>query len=389
MLGRNLNYKLLVILPVLTLLGCQSTDYSVVDTKTLLNDEIFPGYKKVTIESPEDIFELDRNARAFVDSTQLKTQTENKNLKNLVRQIFDHSEHGLRYKSDANSVAIETFANQAANCLSLTIMTYAMAKHAGYDATFYEVEIPEYWTRRDGVNLLNGHINLRISLHNNSKKNQISEDYIDVDFDPQAIRDDFNRNAVSKNKVIAMFYNNKGADALLAGNDLLAYAYFKEAATFYDGFGSTWVNLGVLYRRLEQFDLAQASYENAIAIDDDNFTAWENLSLLYRLQGKDEDAENIRRKVIAKREANPFYHYILGEEALDIGKPDEAVAHFNRARRLDRTRHEILFGLGKAHLELGDIARAKKFMELAAKHAVDAQDEYRYLNKVSMLQSSL
>lgn len=389
MLGRNFNYKLLVILPVFTLMGCQSTNYSVIDTKTLLNDEVFSGYKKVTIEGPDEIFELDRDARAFVDSTQLKTQTENKNLKNLVRQIFDHSEHGLRYKSDANSVAVETFANQAANCLSLTIMTYAMAKHAGYDATFYEVDIPEYWTRRDGVNLLNGHINLRISLRNNSKKNQMSEDYIDVDFDPQAIRDDFHRHAVSKNKVIAMFYNNKGADALLAGNDLLAYAYFKEAATFYDGFGSTWVNLGVLYRRMGQFDLAQSSYENAIALDDDNFTAWENLALLFRLQGKNEDAEDIRRKVIAKRETNPFYHYILGEEALDIGKPDEAVAHFNRARRLDRTRHEILFGLGKAHLELGDIARAKKFMELAAKHAVDAQDEYRYLNKVSMLQSSL
>lgn len=389
MLGRNFNYKLLVILPVLTLMGCQSTNYSVIDTKTLLNDEVFSGYKKVTIERPDEIFELDRDARAFVDSTQLKTQTENKNLKNLVRQIFDHSEHGLRYRSDANSVAVETFENQAANCLSLTIMTYAMAKHAGYDATFYEVDIPEYWTRRDGVNLLNGHINLRISLRNNSKKNQMSEDYIDVDFDPQAIRDDFHRQAVSKNKVIAMFYNNKGADALLAGNDLLAYAYFKEAATFYDGFGSTWVNLGVLYRRMGQFDLAQSSYENAIALDDDNFTAWENLALLFRLQGKDKDAESIRRKVIAKREANPFYHYILGEEALDIGKPDEAVAHFNRARRLDRTRHEILFGLGKAHLELGDIARAKKFMELAAKHAVDAQDEYRYLNKVSMLQSSL
>ncbi|MBU3024005.1 tetratricopeptide repeat protein [Aestuariibacter sp. A3R04] len=389
MLGRNLNYKLLIILPVLTLFGCQSTDYTVSETEKLLSDKTFPDYKLVTIEQPDEIFELDRAARAFVDSTQLKTKTENENLKNLVRQIFDHSEHGLRYKSDANSVASETFANQAANCLSLTIMTYAMAKHAGFDATFYEVEIPEYWTRREGVNLLNGHINLRISLQNNSKKNQMSDDYIDVDFDPQAIRDDFHRYAVGKNEVIAMFYNNKGADALLAGNDTLAYAYFKEAASFYDKFGSTWVNLGVLYRRMGQFELAQASYENAIALDEDNYTAWENLSLLFRLQGKEEAAEDIRRKVIARREANPFYHFILGEEALDYGKPDEAIVHFNRARRLDRNRHEILFGLGKAHLELGDIAKAKKFIELAAKHAIDTQDEYRYLSKVSTLQSAL
>merc|ERR1712000_123486 len=108
-----------------------------------------------------------------------------------------------------------------------------MADYAGFNAVFYEVDIPEYWTRRSGVNLLNGHINLRVSVADTLRKNQISSHFIDVDFDPQTIRTHFPRNAISKEKITAMFYNNKGADALLNNDDIKAYAYLRAAALLY------------------------------------------------------------------------------------------------------------------------------------------------------------
>ncbi|MEG3766044.1 tetratricopeptide repeat protein [Alteromonas sp. 14N.309.X.WAT.G.H12] len=318
----------------------------------------------------------------------MTTKSESENLKNLVRQIFHHSELGLQYKTDANSIASETFANQAANCLSLTIMTYAMARYAGYDATFYEVEIPEFWTRRQGMNLLNGHINLRVSLPSNIQHRQFTDDHVDVDFDPGVIRSDFPRNAISQNEVLAMFYNNKGADALLAKQNTQAYAYFKKAASLFDGFGSTWVNLGVVYRRMGAYDAAKASYEKALRLNDNNLTAWENLAVLYKIQGDKGMAGRISKRIEAKRDANPFYHYILGEEALDYGEPEMALKYFQRARQLDRTQPEILYGIGKAHYELGDIDKALAYLKLAAKHAPNERDQDRYLSKLSSLQSA-
>ena len=52
----------------------------------------------------------------------------------------------------------------------------------------------------------------------------------------------------SENKVIAMFYNNKGADAIVANSYTRAYSYFRAAATIAPELAQSWVNLGVLYR---------------------------------------------------------------------------------------------------------------------------------------------
>lgn len=368
--------------------GCASLPESFTASELPLNDDVFTQYHEYTPESADEIFKLDAAAREFVDNSQSPLSGDGDNLKNLIRQIFDGGELGIRYITNANTIASETFANRAANCLSLTIMAKAMADYAGFNAVFYEVDIPEYWTRRSGVNLLNGHINLRVSVADTLRKNQISSHFIDVDFDPQTIRSHFPRNAISKEKVTAMFYNNKGADALLNNDDIKAYAYLRAAALLYPEFGSTWVNLGVLYRRHGLLDSARESYELALKLDSENLTAWENLALLHELEGRTAQARDIARSVRNKRESNPFYHFILGEEALDFGDPEQALIHYNRARRLDNSRHEIFFGMGKAHYELGNIDRAADFMKLAAKHAQNRQDEYRYMSKLSDLQSA-
>lgn len=372
---------------LLLLSGCASTTTSQKDApESILQDQLFPSYTLFAVETEDQIFSLDEEARAFVDSAIKPHKIHETNIRSLIRQIFDHSEMGLLYRGDANSVANETFHNQSANCLSLSIMTYAMAKYAGFDAQFYEVDIPEYWTRRSGYSLLNGHINLRITTPEDVLTTSLKTDFVDVDFDPQDVRKYFPRYTVSKKVAMAMFYNNKGADALMANSYSKAYAYFREAATLAPDFPEVWVNLGVLYRMNDAEDAAEKSYRKAIALGDDNLTAWENLAVLYRRQGRDAQADEITARLERERQDNPFYHFILGEQALEEAHYQEALAHYRDAYRLDRNRHEVLFGLGKAYYELGDITNAKKYLAMAARHAPSRQDEMNYRGKLSILQ---
>ena len=292
------------------------------------------------------------------------------------------------YQGSANSIASETFDNRAANCLSLSVMTYAMAKAAGLMPQFYQVKIPEYWTRRDGYNLLNGHINLRIQPVPNSQQINLITPYIDVDFDPQTVRSRFERVPISKSRVVAMFYNNKGADALIANSYSRAYAYFRAAADADPTLGQVWVNLGVLYRKQEAYLAAERSYQQALGLNHENLTAWENLAILYNLTDRTEEAAAIQARITMKRQANPFYHFILGEEALDNESPKAALVHYRAAMRLDRTQHEVMFGMGRAYYELGDINKAEYFLGRAESLASSVQDKQRYRRKVSALQTS-
>ena len=382
-----MNARLAVpLLLCIVLAACQSTDNQHVKAApTLLNDSLFPSYTLFPVESSDEIFYLDEDAQFFAEQAVYEKSALQKNVKGLVKAIFDHSDQGMLYRNGANTTANTTFNNRAANCLSLSIMTYALAKHVGLQAKFYEVEIPEYWTRREGYSLLNGHINLRVQLPEDPNVVSIGGSFADVDFDPQTLRSYFPRIAVSEEKVIAMFYNNNGADALVANSYTKAYSYFRAAATIAPELAQSWVNLGVLYRMADAYEQAEAAYKHALSLNSENLTAWENLSILYRYQDRFEEAKTINQMVDTKRQSNPFYHYILGEQAFDNEEYEAAISYYLKGLKLDNTRHEILFGLAKTYFESGDITNAEQYLSRAIKHANNRQDKSRYQSKLSAL----
>lgn len=383
-----MNTRILIVVLCTLLVACQSTERKVTSASpTLLDDSLFPSYGLFPVETPEEIFYLDEEAQQFAERAVYESSASEKNVKRLVKSIFGRSEHGVLYRNSANTTANTTFNNRAANCLSLSIMAYALAEHAGLKATFYEVDIPEYWTRRDGFSLLNGHINLRVSVPNEPLLVSIGSSYADIDFDPQMIQSDFPRNAVPKERVLSMFYNNKGADALVANSYSRAYSYFRAAATLSPSLQQSWVNLGVLYRMVGAYEQAELAYKHALTINDSHLTAWENLAILYIHQERDEEAKAITEMVEARRRSNPYYHFILGEQDYDEGKYARAIEHYQRALRIDDSRHEILFSLARTYHQLGDINNAQRYLEKAVRHSPNEQDRSRYMSKIAALAS--
>lgn len=383
-----MKYGLLTVMITMFLMGCASTPPVVKSPYPALHDSLFPSYQSFPVETEEEVFSLGEEAKQFVSRAIAGPSFEQKSVKGLVTSIFDHSEMGLLYRNNANSVANETFYNRSANCLSLSIMTYAMAKYAGFDATFYEVDIPEYWTRRDGFSVLNGHINLTIEMPDKISVAYIGPSSADVDFDPQMIRSHFPRVPVSKRTILAMFYNNKGADALIDNAYTRAYSYFRAAAVLSPELQQTWVNLGILYRMVDAYEEAEQSYRYALNLDDGNLTAWENLSILYKHKGETDKAKDIMEMVALRRKNNPFYHFILGEQAFEEGRFDDALTYYQRALKLDDRRHEVLFGLAKLYYEQGDITNAQRYMKRAVQLAPNGQDAERYASKLSIIASN-
>lgn len=378
----------LALLFVTLLVACKSTELHVSeDAQPLLKDSAFPGYQLFAVETEEQVFSLTPEAKEFVQRVIWPHEHPQDQIKALVRSVFDRSDLNLLYSNDANTTASETFEAKAANCLSMSIMTFALAEYAGFDARFQDIQIPEYWTRRDGFSLLNGHVNVLVRpRHDNQVIRLLSADMV-IDFDPQERRKHFEVVEVDKTQALAMFYNNKGADALIAESYSKAYAYFRAAALVAPDFDGTWVNMGILYRRTGNIELAKASYERAIEADSENLTAWENLAFLHSVTGQPELAQSIFERVERKRQDNPFYHFILGEQTFDMGEYTKALDHYKRAYRLDSEKHEILFGMSKVYYELGDINRAERFLSMAQRRAPNPQDAQRYQGKLSKLQS--
>lgn len=368
--------------------ACQSIPDVTFLKSDLLFDQGFDGFADIPIETEKDIFELDQGAKAFARSAVKGVFKPEEKIETLVQHIFSRSDLNLLYRADANTVANQTFQNRAANCLSMSIMTFALAQELGFEVRFQDIKVPEYWTIREGQSLLNRHINLQILPR---QKNRIHFHFkkkgYEVDFDAQATRQHFPKTLLKRKQVVAMFHNNNGADALLKNDYVKAYAYFRSAILQSPDLSSAFANLGYLYRLNGHYAFSENAYLQAIKTDKNNLSAWRNLSHLYRYMGQHQKAKDIVSRVARKRASNPFFHINKGDQAFEKQQWEVALQHYKRALKLDRSYHEVFFGLAKTYFALGDFQRSQHFLQLAKKKSRTAQEQTIYQGKLKLLAS--
>lgn len=379
-----------IITSLILLSACQSKnrlpDYYANSSQanTFLDDK-FKGYSSTIIETEAEIFALSKEMKIMANNIALERDTRKKANK-LLQHFFSPENINLAYKSGANVIAAQAFQNREANCLSLTIMAYAIAKEAKLDVAFQSVDVPEYWVRNGEVNMLTGHVNLKvlkpISAH---KMVFLEKTEIEIDFDPFVNKKAFPKHRIFKNTVLAMFYNNKGANAMVNGDYLSAYAYLRAAINADPLFSSAWGNLAILYRFKGYEENAIATYRHAISLNHNNLTAMANLSMLLHVNGGYEEAKRLDAHIMRKRANNPYYYALLGDEKLYQGAYSAAINHYRKAIKLNKNIHEFYFGLAKVYYLLDEMDKAENYLKKAMAKTRVAQLDKQYLAKLNIL----
>ncbi|CAM3952216.1 tetratricopeptide repeat protein [Pseudoalteromonas byunsanensis] len=379
---------LAAILSALTLTGCNSTHNSVpIDQSIALNS----AFKPIAVESEHDVFHLDSKITSqltlfFKSGTPQLTQT-----KALMQFLVDNGESSLAYQSDANLTASQAYYNLNANCLSLSILAYSLAEHLGFNAQFQRVHIPEYWDQSQGYSLLTGHVNLLVSETNRNADNShilyTRPKSIVIDFDPNSRRQAFSTSNISKQRILAMFYSNKGAMALVNGKNDKAYSYLSAAVKADPEYSGAWGNLGILYRVAGFHRQAEQAYEQALALNPENNNVLGNLALLYKITERTEEGERILARLEDKRKSNPYYLIVKGNEAINAQQYSEALSFFRRAKKLDHNLHDSYFGMAKVYYLRDDLERAKYYLSKAYELSEFDHDRNRYQGKLQWLQA--
>lgn len=376
-----------------SLTGCKSTSgyqqTSSIKATSLYLDNKFEGFESVHIESEKEIFALDDDMKTLVIKTLMSERDNRKKAKKLLKHFFNSDQVNLAYSAGANVIASQAYKNKEANCLSLTIMAYALAKAADLDVVFQSVKVPEYWVRNGRINMLTGHVNLRVlDKASPSKIILLNRGIAEIDFDPYVIKKPFPKKIINKNTVIAMFYNNKGANAMVDGDYTTAYAYLKSATEADPRFSSAWGNLGILYRFKSYQQQAIDTYQYAISINHKNLTAMSNLSMLLHTNGQFEQAKQLDAFIMRQRASNPYYYALLGDEKYYIGAYNEAILHYRKAIKLNKNIHEFYFGLAKVYYRLNDFEKAQNYIKKAmAKNRIPVLDK-QYIAKLDILKQT-
>jgi len=371
---------------VIQMSGCGSTGKAPPDklSANIYKDELFPS--KHTVETEQEIFYVSKPMRSYIRQRLSDKLNATSQSKRLLQDLFDPNQLNIRYAHNANLTAAEVFEQGVANCLSLTLLSYVLVEQTDMDAVFVDVSLQENWTVENGISLANGHVNLKVFRSVNNNEFNFINRVVTIDFLPMLNVPVLSQRALSKQEIMALFYNNKGANALINGERDIAYAYFKQATMHGPALAETWGNLASLYRQSGELELAELLFKHGIELDPSNLTIKENLARLYELTDRSGAASTLNNEVKRKRKNNPYFYAMQAALDYNDGNYRKSVRKYKKAIKMHDKEHQFLFGLAKSYLKLNEYDRANYFLKKAHNMANSEQDKELYRSKMSALQ---
>jgi Flp pilus assembly protein TadD len=305
-------------------------------------------------------FEVDDAMRGFVAAETMRTSQQRVKLFSLLDAMKEIDLFALDYETTTTYTPPVTFREKQGNCLSATMLFVLLAREAGLEATYQLVNVPPTWSDEPDVVVVSSHVNALVETRDDRR-------FI-VDFNEAGYDERFEAREIDDDYILALFYNNLGAEALIRKDHELSFRYFKAALEADPGIAALWSNLGVLYARLGLGDHAEAAYVKALTVSGRNRTALTNLVNLYEVRGDHAAADLYRERVRRYQQRNPYYHYAIAERAYSEQRFEDALAAVTRAVRLKRDEYEFHHLRGLTYRELGREADAEKSFARASEY---------------------
>jgi tetratricopeptide (TPR) repeat protein len=258
--------------------------------------------------------------------------------------------------------ADQAFERGVGNCLSFSSMFVAMARKAGMKAYFQEVEIPPTWSNVEDNLLVSKHVNAVVYSEGHT---------FTVDVSRRKTREVEQTRRLSDAEARAQYYNNLGADALIAQDIGLAYAYFSKALEADRNLSYIWSNIGVILRRNGQTEDAMLAYQTALRLEPDESVALNNLHVIYTEDGNLEATAELEARVERNRRKNPYYIQYLAELAIEEQRYGEAIDLAKKAIRMDADEYRFYYTLAQAQYLDGKTSLAQASLNQAVQRAPD------------------
>jgi len=386
----NAKYDRLLLIGVMLIrmfvIGAGITGSAMAGSADLLHDAEF-GSKPSEIDAAR-VFELSSSMRHFLE-VEIASELE---VKGRVRGLFDalysQGQLKLSYDSVRTGTAAETFAEGRGNCLSLVLMTAALAKKLGLMVLYQELETDPAVLLRDGILYSSGHVNVTIGhKRQRFRSRDPFGDFLTIDFarvDPNA---GAQRRPVPERTIMAMFFNNRAAEAVALGKLSEGYWWAREAMATDKHFLAAFNTLAVVYRRSGFPQHAEQVLNAILKRDPNNVAAWTNLVAVRQTLGTAQALAAASKQLNRLRPNEPYHFFKLGMRA--IAEQNFALARdmFQREVRLQPGNHEFQYWLAVAYANLGARSKTIRHLTQAMKTSLTLKDQGIYAAKLAKIEA--
>jgi len=368
---------------VATLCGCATAPESRVES--LFRDDLFAAASE-RIDAG-DVFALSGEMTDYLHARLVNpSRSKNRQLA-LIDALYSKDHLKLNYDATLTRNAAQTFSARAGNCLSLVLMTAAFAKAIDVPVRYQMVLGDAVWSRSGGMYFSISHVNLALGPEPNATVLNNQSAALTLDFLPgedlrgQRIR------VVGEATIVAMYMNNRAAEALAAGRVDDAYWWARAAIGQDPRFLSAYNTLGVVYRHHGNIRDAEKVLARVLQLEPANLQAMSNQVLVLNDEGRRVEAESLTAKLEQLQPYPPFYYFDLGVAAIHKGDYMQARLMFEKEVERDAYYHEFRAWLAAAYLGLGEPEKARVQLALALDNSATPSDHDLYAAKLDLIKS--
>ena len=377
MFRSSLSRLALAIAPLL-LAGCATTVPLAPAGSEMFDDAQF-GQAREPLD-PADVFRLTPEMQDYLDKTIMPIARARGIRQALTDALYTRSKLMLEYDSSTTRTAAQAFDARQGNCLSLVIMTGAFANAMNLKVTYQQVATEDMWSRSGDMYFMSGHVNLAFQ-----HRYDVSVIYT-IDFMP-AVNDGLYTRPISQETVLAMYMNNRAAEAMVRGQLDDAYWRVRQAVKLDPQFYSAYNTLGVIYLRHGDAARAEQVLRYVLNGSPDNPRILSNYAEALRKLGRTAEAQAVQAHLAAVEPVPPFYWFVQGQKALHLGDFAKARELFLKEIDRDPDYHEFHYALAVADFGLNRLDEARSELALAMGDAIKRSDHDLYAAKLDKLKA--
>jgi tetratricopeptide (TPR) repeat protein len=296
------------------------------------------------------------------------------------------------YRGDTLT-ASESFASRSGNCLSLAILTTALAQLARLDIAYQLMDDQPVYEYEGSIVRKGLHVSSLIRNPdwvgvNGGTSDLFAAPGIRIDYFP-SLRGRFVANLDTAD-YLALYYSNIASDATMALDYGKAYWYLLEALKYVPNHGASLNMLAVVNRRVGDIATAESIYRYGIAhAQDSKLSLLKNYHTLLAGEGRMAEAELIQQQLDTMNDPSPFHWLKLARESHEAGDWNNAIGYYRRALELGPFMHEAHLGLALTYYAVGSLRNAEQALRDAADTANRASTRTLYEAKLAALSKEL
>jgi tetratricopeptide (TPR) repeat protein len=291
--------------------------------------------------------------------------------------------------SEKTFTALETLENRKGNCLSVTMLTTALAELVGVELHYQLLDQNPVFSISDNLLVTSDHLRavLKSTLEVIQGEEMGRASYIRIDyFDTNGLSFVDNISVTTQK---SLFYSNLSIEHL-ANNDIdTAFAYAKAALDIYSKNASALNTMGILHRKRGDLATAEKLYKFGAHNYAKAPVFLRNYKNLMASQGREFDLNHFITTKQQSNQTHPWEWVRAGKAAFNSGDYNEAIAYYKKALVIAPNIPEVHAYAGQASLAAGKNTQSKKFFIEAYKLSNGGSDQQLYEGKLLALKGSL